>query len=206
MRRTVLFDADGVLVDGYSAYRRIWGRWSAMRQLDSAAVWAATHGRRPEDTIAEMAPHLDAAAEYELLRRYMADEEDGFPLYPGVATMLGALPVGRWGVVTSGDAETVARRLAAGGTAAPPVLVDGSMVGRGKPDPEGYLLAARLAGASARECLVVEDAPEGILAGKAAGMRVLAISSTHAVAELVGADDIVRDLRAAVPLIKSWLT
>ena len=57
-------------------------------------------------------------------------------------------------------------------------------VARGKPDPEGYLTAARRLGADPAEALVVEDAPPGIEAGRAAGMATVAVPSTHAPEEL----------------------
>ncbi|MFF0153564.1 hypothetical protein [Micromonospora sp. NPDC005203] len=70
----VLFDVDGVLVDSYAAYHRIWDRWALHHSLDPETVWTHTHGRRPIDTIAVVAPHLDAEAEYHLVRDFMADE------------------------------------------------------------------------------------------------------------------------------------
>jgi beta-phosphoglucomutase-like phosphatase (HAD superfamily) len=57
--RVVLFDADGVLVDSHAGYRSVWDRWSALHGLDPALVHAATHARRPVDTVApHLAPHL----------------------------------------------------------------------------------------------------------------------------------------------------
>ncbi len=65
---------------------------------------------------------------------------------------------------------------------------------RGKPDPEGYLRGAALLSRSPHECLVVEDAPAGIQAGRSAGCPVLAVASSHDVAELRQADWIVASL------------
>lgn len=59
------------------------------------------------------------------------------------------------------------------------ILVTGDMVSHGKPDPECYNLAAQKLGAAASECLVFEDAPSGILAGKNAGMKVIAVPSPY---------------------------
>jgi HAD superfamily hydrolase (TIGR01509 family) len=59
------------------------------------------------------------------------------------------------------------------------LIIDGSMVQRGKPDPEGYLIAARELGEEPENCLVFEDAPSGVLSGKAAGMRVVNIPSPY---------------------------
>jgi sugar-phosphatase len=198
----VLFDADGVLIDSTVAYRRIWRRWAQRHRLDADLVWSHTHGRRPVDTVTVVAPHLDVDAEYRLLRELMAAEGDAFAVYPDAAAVLRSLH-GRWGVVTSGQAPTVLRRLRRGGLPEPPVLVDGSQVSRGKPDPEGYLRAARLLDVSPARCLVVEDAPAGVDAGLAAGMTVVAVRTTHPDDELVRAHHRVDHLHDVMPLIKN---
>ena len=68
----------------------------------------------------------------------------------------------------------------------------------GKPNPEPYLKGAEILGFPATNCLVVEDAPAGIRAGKAAGARVIALRTTASDPELreAGADWIVSDLRS----------
>lgn len=203
--RAVLFDVDGVLVDSYPAYRRIWSRWAAHHDLDPDLVWSRTHGRRPVDTIQEMAPHLDAAAEYRRVREFMADETDNFPVYPDAAAVLNRLQHRRWGVVTSGRTPTVLHRLRAGGLPDPPVLVDSSQVRRGKPDPEGYLRAAQLLNVPAADCLVIEDAPAGVAAARTAGMTVIALRTTHADDELAAAHRRADTLSDAFPLISDWL-
>jgi sugar-phosphatase len=74
------------------------------------------------------------------------------------------------------------------------VIVFADDVARGKPDPEGYLTAARRLGADPAEALVVEDAPPGIEAGRAAGMATVALPSTHAPDELAAADVVIESL------------
>lgn len=59
------------------------------------------------------------------------------------------------------------------------LIVSGEDVGKGKPDPECYLLAAKKFGVKPCECLVVEDAPNGVMAGLNAGMKILAIPSLY---------------------------
>jgi sugar-phosphatase len=63
-------------------------------------------------------------------------------------------------------------------------MVTAEDVVNGKPDPEPYLVAAHVLGISANQCVVVEDSPAGIAAASAAGMRSVAIASTHAHHEL----------------------
>ena len=203
--RAVLFDVDGVLVDSYPAYRRIWSRWANHRSLDPDLVWSHTHGRRPVDTIQVVAPQLDAAAEYRLINEFMAHEGDSFPVYPDAAAVLRLLQDRRWGVVTSGRSPTVLHRLRAGGLPDPPVLVDSSQVRRGKPDPEGYLRAAQLLNVPAPGCLVIEDTPAGVEAARTAGMTVIAVRTTHPDEELAGAHHRADTLSDALPLIPDWL-
>ena len=205
MGRAALFDADGVLVDSYSAYRRIWTRWSDHQKLDPEIVWAATHARRAVDTIQLVAPHADTDREYDRLRAYMAEEGDAFPLFPAVAVTLNRLHRAQWAIVTSGRAENLRHRLRAGGAAEPKVLVDGSMVSEGKPAPDGYILAATLLGASPRDCLAIEDAPAGVIAAKSAGMRVLAITTTHDALALEAADEILASFAFAADRVHDWI-
>jgi len=76
----------------------------------------------------------------------------------------------------------------------PGVLVTPELTTRGKPDPQPYVLGARLLGAAPDACVVIEDAPAGIESGRAAGMIVIAVLTTHAKSELPGATAYVRDL------------
>lgn len=96
-------------------------------------------------------------------------------------------------------------RFASSGLPLPAVLVDGDDVTDGKPSPEGYLLAARQLRVDAADCLVVEDSPAGVRAGKAAGMTVLAVASTHEPAELAEADVVLPSLAEATPAVLQWL-
>ncbi len=101
--------------------------------------------------------------------------------------------------MTSGTGPLVAGWLGAMGLARPRVLVAAEDVGRGKPDPECYALGrARLAVPDGAAALVLEDAPAGIRAGRAAGCKVVALATTHSIARLreAGADWIVRDMRS----------
>jgi mannitol-1-/sugar-/sorbitol-6-phosphatase len=75
------------------------------------------------------------------------------------------------------------------------VLITADRVAQGKPDPEGYLAAAAALGLTAESCIVVEDAPAGVEAARRAGMRCIAITSTHPADELHDATVVVRELR-----------
>ena len=97
-------------------------------------------------------------------------------------------------IVTSGPTRLAEARLRAAGLPRPEVLVSADSVSRGKPDPEPYLLAAQRLGVAPSRCTVFEDAPAGVRAGHAAGMRVVALTTTVSADELDGADRIVANL------------
>lgn len=190
----ILFDIDGTLVDSTAVVERSWRAWSVDHGLDPEAVLAVCHGRRSADTVAQfVAPAHRAGAVADLDRRELADV-DGVVALPGALSLLSSLPTDRWAAVTSGSRRLMRARLQAAGLPVPAVLVSGDEVSVGKPDPEGYLTAAAALGRDIRQCLVVEDAPAGVDAGRAAGSQVLAVTTTHARSRLVGADAVIADL------------
>ena len=151
----VLFDVDGVLLDSYAGYREVWSRWCLLREIDLELVWPATHGRRPVETVAEVAPHLSPDVEYVVLKKLLDEVGDQFPAFQAAAPLLHALPPESWAVVTSGQRPTVLARFKAHGLPDPSVLVDGDDVSEGKPSPEGYLRAATLLGVRPAGCLLL---------------------------------------------------
>ena len=94
-------------------------------------------------------------------------------------------------MVTSGTRALATGRLAHGGLPIPERLVTADDVEHGKPDPQPYLAGAAALRIDPAQCLVVEDAPAGIEAGKAAGMTVLALATTFDADALAAADYIV---------------
>ena len=113
---------------------------------------------------------------------------------PGAAGLLKAIPEGLWAVVTSGTTHLATSRLRHANLPVPKVLVSADEVKEGKPHPEPYLLGARLLGRQAADCLVIEDAPAGIEAAHAAGMKAIGLTSTFSASEL-HADSVIEDLR-----------
>ncbi|MFI7536299.1 HAD-IA family hydrolase [Streptosporangium sp. NPDC049376] len=201
--KALLFDVDGVLLDSTATHRRIWDAWSRMRGLDGDLVWSLTHGRRPEDTVRDVAPDLDPAAERGVLNRLMVEEGDAFPAAPGAAALLGELDRRPWALVTSGSRTPVHRRFRLASLPLPPVQIYGEDVERSKPHPEGYLKAAELLLIDPVDCVVIEDAPHGVAAGKAAGCTVIAVATTHAPGELAKADECFPSLEEAAPYLLS---
>lgn len=191
--RAVLFDLDGVLADSTALVDRVWRAWADERDLDATEVMKIAHGRPAAEVIQAVAPHLPAEAEVRLLEEREADAS-GVVAIAGAADLVRSLPDGCWAVVTSGTSPLARGRLAAIGVDAPPALITADDVGRGKPNPEGYLAAARRLGASPSECVVIEDSPAGIEAAGAAGMRVIAVTTTYPSQELGNVDALVNSL------------
>lgn len=82
-----------------------------------------------------------------------------------------------WAIVTSGQCRYARARHQVAGLPAPEVFVTAERVKRGKPEPDAYLLGAQLLGLAPQECVVVEDAPAGVLSGLAAGCHVIAVNA-----------------------------
>lgn len=175
----IIFDLDGVLVDSAGLVERQWRRWASARGLRPEPFLRVCHGRRAVETIRLAAPHLDAEAEVAAFRPADEESPEGIGPMPGAARLLDALPFGCWAVATSGPRSGATARLRAARLPAPRALVCAEDVTRGKPSPDVYLAAAVRLEVAPSECLVVEDAPAGVEAARAAGMRVIGLRTTH---------------------------
>jgi mannitol-1-/sugar-/sorbitol-6-phosphatase len=173
-------------VDSRRCIELVWHAWAAERGLDPAPFLAVAHGRRISETLRLVAPALDAAAEAAVLDRMEEGETRGLRAAPGAAALVAQLGT-RWAVVTSGSRGVASLRLRTAGLPIPEVFVTSDDVRRGKPDPEGYLAAAARVGVAPADCLVCEDSPTGLAAARAAGIRTIALLTTHAAGALPGA-------------------
>jgi sugar-phosphatase len=190
----ILFDVDGTLVDSTAAVERTWRAWASGHDVDAEAILRVCHGRRSQDTIALFLPADERARAVDELERLELDDLADTVELPGAGALLSSLDPARWAAVTSGPRALMRARLGAAGLPEPAVLVTAEDVAAGKPDPEGYLRAAATLGVDARRCLVVEDAPAGIEAGRAAGAAVLGVATSHDASVLGRADAVVPDL------------
>jgi sugar-phosphatase len=193
----ILFDLDGVLVDSTGSVTRQWKRWAQEQNIDPQKVVEIAHGVRTIEIVRKLAPHLDAEAEVVRLEKREADDHEGVAVMPGAAELLKAIPDGRWCVVTSGTRYLATSRLKLANLPIPQVLVSADDVSKGKPDPEPYLMGAKLLGVNPSQCLVIEDAPAGTRAAHAAhagGMKAIAITSTYPASALHEADAVVKRL------------
>lgn len=186
--RALLFDLDGVLVDSTECVTRTWRRWAATHGLDADHILAVAHGRRTIDTVRLVAPHLAVNGEVEALARSEARDTEGVYEVPGARDLVQALPEGTWAVITAGLRAVAMLRITHTELPEPAVLITAEDLAHGKPDPEGYLRAAECLEVPPAECVVIEDAPAGLAAARAAGMRAIAVTTTHAAESLAGAE------------------
>jgi sugar-phosphatase len=192
---TILSDLDGVLVDSHESIMRAWRWWEGLHGVEARAIESVQHGRPSGEIIAALAPGLDAAAESRAIDLRQAGDTGGVVALPGARELFaGSEPVA---VVTSCTVPLATARLRAAGLPIPDVLVTPERLVCGKPDPEGYLLAASELGAEPTDCVVLEDAPAGVDAGRAAGMHVVGITTTHPLVELAADEH--------APSIAAWL-
>ena len=194
--RGVLFDLDGVLVDSTPAVARVWTKWATKHGFVPEEVVRQAHGRPSITTIRELLPHADHDAENREVERGEIEDVEGVIPLPGALELLQAIPQDRWAIATSCTRRLAEVRIRAAGLPLPKHMITSTDVQHGKPDPEPYSKAAKILGFSPVDCIVVEDAPAGIQAGKASGARVLALRTTAPDSELTqsGADWIANDL------------
>jgi mannitol-1-/sugar-/sorbitol-6-phosphatase len=190
----VLFDLDGVLVDSRECVERTWRRWADHHGLDPVTVLRTAHGRRAVETIGLLAPHLAVESEAADLAAWEAQDAAGVYAVAGARALLDGLPADSWAIVTSGARAVAEFRLRLATLRMPRVMVCGDDVARGKPDPEGYLAAAARLGVTPPDCVVIEDAPPGVAAARAAGMRVVALTTTYPAEDMASADSITSTL------------
>ncbi|UFQ14579.1 MULTISPECIES: HAD family hydrolase [Streptomyces] len=192
----LLFDNDGTLVSSLESVYRCWTRWAREYGI-TAEEFARVelHGRPAAEIAADLLPPEQVAGAVARIEELeVSDVAGGVRLLPGTRELLESLPADRWAVVTSATRVLAEARLAEVGIR-PGLLIAADDITRGKPDPEPYLLAAEKLGAAPARCVVFEDAPAGLQAGRAAGMTTVALATTHAAAEL-SADVVVKDLSA----------
>lgn len=188
MTRAILSDLDGVLVDSHGSVMRAWRWWGLERGIPGEPDEWVRHGMPSAALIAELRPDLDAEREAAAVDGHQAADLEGVVALPGAAELLGPGGPRPLAVVTSGVLPLASARLRAAGLDVPEVIVTPERVRRGKPDPEPYLLGARDIGVAPAECVVLEDAPAGVAAGRAAGMHVVGITTTLP-ADRLGADE-----------------
>ena len=173
-----------MLVDSRAVVERTWQRWAERHGIDAAPFLRIAHGRRARDTLQAINPSLARDEEVEWFDAAELVDLAGLRPVPGAVAFLSCLPEHARAIVTSCSRALAVERLSAAGVPVPALLVTSDDVVHGKPSPEGYRLGARRLGVDPGSCLVFEDAPPGIAAGRAAGCRVVGLTTTHPAQEL----------------------
>ncbi len=174
----LLFDMDGVLIDSTPAVARVWRRWAIEHGFNPEEVVAHAHGRPSLTTVREYLPNAHHEAENREVERREIEDLDGVVPLPGALDLLDRLPEDRWTIVTSCTRALAEVRLKAAGLPLPRKLITSNDITCGKPHPEPYLKGASVLGFPPADCIVLEDAPAGVRAGKAAGAKVIAFKTT----------------------------
>jgi sugar-phosphatase len=177
-----LFDLDGTLVDSLPAVERAWSNWAIDHDIAPQTVLDFIHGKQ---AITSLRHFLAGASEETIQREFVeleqveATDTAGIVAMPGaqaLLTRLDELDI-PWAIVTSGTVPIAHARHREAGLSAPREFITAEQVARGKPNPDAYLLGAERLGLSPAECVVVEDAPAGVLSGLAAGCKVIAVKA-----------------------------
>ncbi len=192
----VLIDLDGTLVDSTQPVGRVWAAFAQRHGLDPDEVHHFAQGRPSHETVRLLLPEGDHGSEAAAVEEAEINDPDGVRALPGAARLLRSGR--RLAIVTSCSAPLARMRLITARLPIPDVLVSSDQLVQGKPDPECFLEGARRLGVPAVDCVVIEDAPAGISAGRAAGAAVIAVRTTHDDHELADAHVVVDDVASLV--------
>jgi beta-phosphoglucomutase len=198
----VLWDLDGVLVDStqhhYEAFQQLLGERSRdLAEAEFAPLFGLPNATILERLLGKLSPEevQDLAARKEhLFRQRIAGRVRALPGAEGLVRRLSASGSPQ-AIVSSAPQANVELILGSLGLEqAITTIVGEEDVRRGKPDPEGFLTAAARLGVEPAKCVVFEDAPAGLTAAKAAGMRCIGVATTRPAEKLAHADLVVQTL------------
>jgi beta-phosphoglucomutase len=189
----VIFDMDGVVVDNHRFHFKAWMEFAQKYKfpLDTQIYRDKFNGKTNADLFTMIFGDITPAQ----IKSY-ADEKEGLykELYASEMKT-------HKGLIDFLDYLSKKKIKVALGTSAPPenvdftldgltirkyfpVIVDGSMVSKGKPDPQVYQLCCSRLGLDPKNCVVFEDALLGLEAGERAGCKIVAVATSHEVYEL----------------------
>lgn len=177
-----LFDLDGTLVDSLPAVERAWVSWALSWGVSPQDVLAFIHGKQAITSLRHfMAGESEETIQKEFLKleQIEATDTEGVAALPGAHLLLSELNRQNipWAIVTSGSMPVASARHKAAHLPEPEVFITSEQVKHGKPQPDAYLLGAERLGLAPEDCVVVEDAAAGVMAGLAAGCKVIAVNA-----------------------------
>ena len=205
MTKAVLWDLDGVLVDTAPFHFQAWQElFKSVGKGFTEADFRRTFGLRNDAILGDILGELTPAEVERLAQRkeelYRGKVEGRVTAIPGAVGLLRRLQerVRKIAIVSSTPRENVRvvlRSLGLEGVFEAVVAEEDAP--KGKPDPQGFLLAAEKLGVAAGECVVIEDAPGGVEAAKRAGMRCIGLTTSRPREALAAADLVVESLQEA---------
>jgi beta-phosphoglucomutase len=198
----VLFDLDGVIVDSRPHHLSAWEAWAHEHSVPAdEGYFHRSFGLRNDAIIGGLMPDIE---QHELRRLATAKEalfrklaRGNIVALPGVRELLDYLDEQQIprAVVTSTPRANLEMILDSLGIDDRfQALVAEEDASKGKPDPEGFLVAAERVAVAPDGCVVIEDAPAGLQAAKAAGMRAIGVTTTRPAPDLGDADLVVESL------------
>lgn len=173
--KALLFDLDGTLVDSWPVVVKVMEQWSQKHGLPLEKVLKEARGARSEDTVARVAPHLDAEAEALQIEELETAALGELQPIGEAAAFLASLPPERWALVTSSTVAIARQKMDICGLPWPQTVISAESITHGKPHPEGFLKGAQALGVAPQDCLVFEDADNGVKAAIAAGCRIIVV-------------------------------
>ncbi|MFL5787614.1 MAG: HAD family hydrolase [Flavisolibacter sp.] len=199
----VLFDLDGTILDNNVYHLKAWKQYlkNIGREVSDEEYRLNFNGRTNKDVVEYI--HKRKMTDEEAQPFYLSKEDLYREIYKphikpidGFLTLLNEIEKAHipMGIATSGilpnidfmfDHIPIRQYFKA--------VIYSKHIKRGKPDPEIYIKAAEELNADPAKCVVFEDATVGIQSAKGAGMKVIAITTTHPENELAGADKIIKD-------------
>ncbi|PIU23158.1 MAG: phosphatase [Chloroflexi bacterium CG08_land_8_20_14_0_20_45_12] len=203
MVKAVIFDMDGILIDSLPIHMKIWGiieKELGFKIRPEEGVKFNGMSLREMITYLKKNHDIPATSDeiYEMKMRLQKEMFwDEVTLFKGVEDLLKELNTSgiRCAVATSSERyfmDMVVDKFDIRGYFSGFVSCDD--VKKAKPEPEIFLLAAKRSGTKPKECVVIEDAPNGITAAKKAGMKSIAVMTTHTEDALHDADLIVNSI------------
>ena len=203
----VNFDMDGVLIDSYDAHLKAWHQVLPKHGLQmTMELFVTTFGQRSIEVLPRLYPSL-TTQEISLISEEKAIVlreiiETDFPEKEGASELITALH--RAGAIIAigssaprENVEVLLDKLPASKYVT--ASTSGSELKYGKPDPEVFVKTINKIGLPPEKCIVIEDAPAGVTAAKAAGCGVIAVTGTLSREQLGEADLIVDSLRELTP-------
>ncbi|MGI1679465.1 MAG: HAD-IA family hydrolase [Cellvibrionaceae bacterium] len=181
MFKAFLFDLDDTLVNTSHIVYLSMKKWCAENNVNLELAIEKGKGTRIEDTLALVAPHLDALEEAKKIEKYEEHLIGSLKPVSGAKEFLLKLPVESWAIVTSSSHQLAERKLKVNDLPNPKLLITADCVKAGKPNPEPYLKAIQKLGLSPEECLIFEDADSGIISATAAGCNVVVVGSNSTI-------------------------